>query len=400
MKTSRNILLLALIANTMTSCLLGSSTSDQESNYGYEDELAFSNQDNLEQDFDQHTDASFQGQSNTIKNKSIVNLNNGGKKNYVLTDPSTGQSLGTMPIPSSWQPVRNSKEFYLQGPGGVKIYNDMSNFFHYSNDASYNQIIRQNGNQVKPTMTMEQFFNKEFLPMAQKEGAKLINKTPLPSLAQKDKQVDGMFYKGMPEQTHFEAMLTEWIDKDGKPGIIVIKHRVSNYGQGRQSWGYTYSGMDAEKQAYQKAKAAFLHALQNAKLNPQYVQITNQKNRIQSDQITKNHIARMGQIKSYGDAQTKLHQTYSDISDINHKGYMDRSAANSAGHSKYINSINEVQTGTVNGTTYQVDGYANNTWVNQSNEYIQSNDHNYDPNIYGETNNSNWQQMDYNDDGY
>ncbi len=222
MKTSRNILILVLIANTMTSCLFGTSSSEQESDFGYENEMAFNNQAGFEQSLNTQTNISYQERSNNTRNsenQSFTNQNNGGTKSFGLVDPSTGQTFGSMPIPASWQPSRNSKETYLEGPGEVKVYNDMSNFFHYSNNATYNQIIQQNGNQLKRTMTMEQFFNNEFLPMAQKEGAKLVRKTALPVFAQRERQVDAMFFKGMPEQTQFEAMLTEWIDRRRKTRI-------------------------------------------------------------------------------------------------------------------------------------------------------------------------------------
>ena len=76
----------------------------------------------------------------------------------------------------------------------------MANFFYYSNDAGFNQMMQQNGNQVKATMTIDQLLNQELMPMAQKEGARLVNKYPMQQLAEADRRIDAMYYKATPEQ--------------------------------------------------------------------------------------------------------------------------------------------------------------------------------------------------------
>ncbi len=325
---------------------------------------------------------------------------NGGKKAYQLKDPSTGTTVATFPIPNSWQPTPRNKETYLAGPNGLKIYKDMSNFFYYSNDSGYNQFLKETGSQVKPTMSVEQLLNQELVPAAKKEGSRLVKKYPLQQLTDTDRRIDAMYYKGMQEQASFQAIVTEWEDNDGTKSVIVIKHKVSNYGQGRLSWGYTYSGMEINASGFEQAKQDFLFALINIKMNPQYVQMANQKNQQASQQQLSGHQQRMNNIKSFGEQNTRNFNARGAAFDAQNESWRAGQASSDAMQRRTVNGINEVSTyRDQSGNTYEVDGYHNQAYTNGS-EVITTDDYNYNPNGDTNVNGTNWEQMDATDDGW
>ena len=337
-----------------------------------------------------------QGQQGNFNNAS----SNGGKKGHQLKDPSTGTTFATFPIPNSWQPTTGDKLIYLEGPNGLKIYNDMSNFFYYSNDSGYNQFMKEIGNQVKPTMTVDQLINQELVPSAKKEGSRLVKKYPMQQLANTDRRIDAMYYKSTPEQANFQAIVTEWEDNNGTKSVIVIKHKVSNYGQGRLGWGYSYSGMESNASSFEQAKQDFLFALINIKVNPQYIQMANQKNQQANQQQMAGHQQRMNDIKQFGENNTKAFNARSQANDMRHNSWRAGQDSSDRMQRNTINSINEVSTyQDQSGNTYEVDGYHNQVYTNGS-EVITTDDYNYNPNGDTNVNGTNWEQMDATDDGW
>jgi hypothetical protein len=108
----------------------------------------------------------------------------------------------------------------------------------------------------------------------------------------------------------------------------------------------------------------------------------------------------MAQIKSFGEANTRRHNERMAASDARHNAWMGGQAASDAGHAAYVNGIWERQNMTdYNGNQYQVDGYDNNVWINQNNEYIGTDNTLWNPNTDNTTNYDTWNQLQTTDDG-
>ena len=328
------------------------------------------------------------------------NSSNGRKKRFKLNNPSTGAVIGTFPIPNAWQPARGSKELLLTGPNGIKVYKDRSDFYYYSNDQAYNQFIQQNGSPVKRTMTIEQILHQEIEPMAQKEGVRLVKKYPLQQMSNNDRRIDAMYFKPMQEQANFETLVTEWEGKDGTKAVMVLKYKLANYGQGKLSWGYSCSSMECNASVFEQAKQDFLYALLNVQINPQYVQMTNQKNQRISQQQMAGHKQRMNEIKSFGEQNTRNFNARSAANDMRHNSWRANQASSDKMFQKTINNINEVSTyRDESGNTYEVDGYHNQVYSNGNGEVITTDDYNYNPN--SDTNvDGNWEQLNSTDEGW
>ncbi len=327
--------------------------------------------------------------------------NNGGKKMHQLKDPSTNAVFGTMPIPTSWRAVQGDKELFFQGPGGIKVFNDFGGFFQYSNDQGYNQMLKQQGTQVKRPMNMEQTFTTIFLPQAQKEGARMTNKYPLPQLAARDRKNDARYIKTSPGRSNFEAMVIEFESNDGNKTVVIAKHQMVDYGQGLQGWGFTYSAMECSASVYEQAKQDFLYAMMNIEINQQHVQRMNQKTQQATQQQLAGHQQRMNNIKSFGEQNTRNFNARSAASDAQYNSWKSGQVSSDRMQTNTINSINEVSTyRDASGNNVQVEGYYNNVYSNGNGEYIGTDNYNYNPNSDTNVNGANWEQMNATGDGW
>lgn len=327
-------------------------------------------------------------QQQVIRQEKPTTFTNGGLKMYKIMDPKKGIVFGTIPIPSNWQvKQKNAEGILFEGPNGLKTYYENSAVFAYFNDTSQNQFAQQNGQTVKPVKNLQQIINQEFIPFAQKNGVRLVNQFKLPQLEQTDRQNDSYIYKSSPEQKQYQYVATEWEGPNGVKTLAIIRYYVTQFAVGGLNWGYTVNSLDVSAQGYEQAKKAYINALVNLKMNPKWVQQNNQYYAQMTQKGNRDHQYRMDQIKQFGINNTKA--------------YNARSAASDAGHSAYIDGIYDRSNMTDNsGNQYQVEGYNNNTWVNQgTDQYMTTDDYNYNPNTDNTINNGNWEQLQYSDDG-
>ena len=76
-----------------------------------------------------------------------------------------------------------------------------------------------------------------------------------------------------------------------------------------------------------------------------------------------NHQQNMANIQSWGQTQNQIGQTYSDILDMSHQGYMDRSASNSQSQAGYVQGAiyGEANYYSSNGSAYSLPIYPDHT---------------------------------------
>ena len=392
-----------LLAVILFSCNEQTS-NEQFADYGYENESEdFAMNNTQSQNYDRQNNGYQQNTNNQQIQQTNRNVSNsGGIKMYQIMNKQFGIPVGAMPIPSTWKRSNNTKEnVFFEGPGNVKIYNDVSNSFFYSNNAQRNQYAQQGGSQVKQVKSLERFIVEDFKPMAEQQGSRFIRQYPLPQLAKFDKQLDSYLFKATPENKQYQCMVTEWSDSNGKKSIVIFRYFITQYTAiGGMEWGYRISGMDASSGAYEEAKKSFINSIMNFQINPQWVQANNQYYQRMAQQQNAGHASRMGQIKAFGEANTRRHNSRMAASDARHNAYMSGQASSDASQAAYVDGIWERQNMTdSNGTQYKVDGYDNNVWKNQNNEYIGTDNTNWNPNIDNSTNGDNWEQLQYTDDG-
>ena len=338
-----------------------------------------------------------QGNSET-QNSSSKNI-----KPYYVMNKQFGMPLGAMPIPDSWEKKnQNSENIYFEGPNGIQVYGEVSNSFFYSNSAERNQYTLQTGSQVKPVKSIQRLIDEELKPLVAAEGLQLRNQFPLPQLAQFDNRFNSYLFKSPPEQRHNDCIVTEWEGPDGKLTMVIVRYYIAQYTSiGGLDWGYTLNSMSAPKAEYDNAKNAYINSLVNFEINPQWVQAHNQYYAQLAQQNNVAHQGRMADIQAQGERSRAAGRASSQALDNQYNSWKSGQASSDISHSRYIDGIYERRNMTdASGSTYKVDGYENNVWMNNNNEYIATDNSLYNPNIDNTTNNYNWQQLEETDNGY
>lgn len=310
---------------------------------------------------------------------------------------------GVVPIPSSWKLINNKKDnIQFEAANGTKIYGEQYNSFYYSNNQQQNYYTQQNGTQIKAPKTVNRFISEDLKPMLESNGLTYLGQFPLPELAQADKQRNDALFKATPEEKNFECIVTEWEDQKGNKALGVIRFFTNYYTAiGGMDWGYTINSLEAPKLVYEEAKNDYINALLNIQVNPNWVQKNNQYYAQMAQQSNAGHQQRMAAIRAQGQAIINTGNTYSSIADSNHESWKRRNAISDAGHSKSVDAIWErSNVSDQSGNQYQVEGYYNTIWKTNNNEYVGTDNSNWNPNVDNTTNGINWDQLEYTDDNY
>ena len=407
MKTTRNFIVLTFASMILTSCFFGNDSEDDYYNDYYE-EGSFAD----ENEFDAAYSERFQNQDsfdNQRQNNQTERPAGNGLVMKPFRDAETGQVMMHSPFPNSWKVNPNPKAgIQVTAPNNIMIKKTETHQFAYAKDAFGQETIRKMGKQVAAPQSLDQILQQQIIPSAQSQGYRLINKFDMPNYRNKLNQFMKQMF-GMGSAIQISVMGTEWEGNNGQKSLIVLTRNYRTDGQ-FSLWQLHTTEMEAPSSEFENAKQTWLYALENTEINQQWLQATNQKlmankqrsdaqNRQMMQQSQAAHQQRMANIAAAGNTARNIGNTYSEISDISHNGYMSRSAATSTGQSNSVNGVWERQNMTdTSGNMYQVDGYDSNVWVNPNNQSIGTNNTNYNPNIDNAVNNQTWEQLQTTDD--
>lgn len=294
-----------------------------------------------------------------------------------IKDTKRNMPLGYFPLPHDWKlkDQADSNGAYVFGPNNTKIFLPKFNEFVYSQLPGFNQMVAQMGQQIKPLQSTEQIIKNDFVPLFAKEGAKLIKQYKVPQLKAFDENYEQFVFKPVPMQKTFDVLATEWVSKDNKRAILIIRQYIT-YTQEACNWGYTLNMMETSNTNFEYAKTKYLYALENTKYNPQWLHTRYMEDARESARLGKLHQERMRGLIAEGKAIVKRGRAYSAMIDRNHKSFMDTHL--------------ERQTVSTGPTNYQVDAGSNVYWLNSNGEYIPTDNVNFDPNLDPNLNNETW----------
>jgi len=100
----------------------------------------------------------------------------------------------------------------------------------------------------------------------------------------------------------------------------------------------------------------------------------------------------MQAIEDRGAAARSVADTYSDILDISHQGYLSRDSINDQGHARSVRAARDVTLigNRETGEFYDVDGNNRFYWVDQDDTYIGTDNALFDPRQNPATNEADW----------
>ena len=316
-------------------------------------------------------------------------------------DPKNGLVQARYPIPKSWTVNSTDDPVYIEGPNGLKVYKAETSNYVWSNDPMMQQSLQMGGQTLAQPAGTRQILEQFLKPNAQGQGYRFLKSYELPEVAGFWQRL----FHAMPNtgsQRKVEALGTEWESNAGTRSLIVLV-QYQSMRQQTLFWGVQTTELETEPGSFEKARNAYLYSLANAQLNPQWIQHMNGQlvgNIRKSNEFWANataqsaaaHQQRMNAIAARGNAATSVGNTYSDILDISHQGFLNRSHINDAGHASTIRAINETALigNHETGEHYTVPAGSNYYWVSNDGAYFGTDNALLDPNTDQRMNDKDW----------
>jgi len=302
-------------------------------------------------------------------------------KYFPSTDPNYNDMVSSYtPFPASWKQQPGHPEFYYAGPNGIKVSNAFGGLFQFSNNPDGLQMLQMQGQKNTPPYSLQQIIDEFFMPLARKEKRELVKTYPLPAYAQTQADLQARLFKSVPMKESVQAYALEWKDQQGLSYLTVLSVIVSEAFP-TSAWFMQGQYVVAENAFFEQARDAFLYGLVHTEINPKWLQAANQRDAQRAGRSWAAHQSRMDAIKARGEASKSIANIYSEISDISHAGYLERSNIQSHGHSASIRATNETTliANHDTGEHYEVQGNQNYHWVNSNGVHIATDNSLFDP---------------------
>lgn len=322
-------------------------------------------------------------------------------KYYEYVDRNNGLVQARYPIPRSWKVNAEQDPVHMQGPADLKVYKTETQRLAWSTDPMMRQTIRMSGQTLQPPLSIREVLEQSVIPSARARGHRFLTSYPLD-------EVTGFwqrFLNAMPDtgsQRQVDALGAEFTNGSGARSLTVVVRSQFTSGQA-VTWTLQTTVLESASDYFDEAKSAYLYALANAQINPQWIQRMNGQllgDIRQEQQYWANaaahsaaaHRQRMNAIAARGDAATAVGDTYSGILDISHRGYLDRSNIADAGHAQTVRAIGEAALigNHETGEHYRVPAGSRFYWVSNDGLYIGTDNALFDPNISRQTNDKDW----------
>lgn len=300
---------------------------------------------------------------------------NGDIKMLPVTNTRTGMLIGHMPVPSSW----NLENNILKGPNGIT-----------AGDLQGGSFMEQQ----RRLTSANQVAREDIFPKIQQVGGTVTNTFPIPEIAQYDRQMSAQYWKVAPTQDTHEALGIEFQAQDGTKALAIIHFTYSRSQYGNMSM-YYLNQLSANAGAYEQAKKAYIYALANFKMNPQYIAAHNQREQQKSQASWSAHNQRMRNNEAAFQARQKAHvDTYNSMNQMSMDAYNNRNNSSDRIQEQFVDGVWEQQNmiDPYTGENVKVEGYYNQYYMNNNNQYIGTDNYNYNPNLDPNLNNTEWRQ--------
>lgn len=303
---------------------------------------------------------------------------------HPITNPQTGMVTGYLPLPSDWKLSGST----WNGPEETVVQEYQGQSFQ-----AYQRRIQ----------SVDQVIREDLLPRLQQSGVQVNNIVDLPEVARNDQAQYAMYWKYAPSQdTHQSKGIEITEASTGTRGLIIVHFTYSRSQMGDMAF-YWCHGLSTKAHRYEQDKQTVIYALANYRPNEQAVAAHNRKEQQRAGVSDAAFQQRMAANQANFQASQRASATLSEISDINHQGYMNRSAMNDRGHQNSINSgvwERNAATNPYSGQEVQLEGGYNYYYMNQFGEYFGTNDANYNPQRDQSLGNQEWRPVNPNGGGY
>lgn len=333
------------------------------------------------------------------ENTPVVKSSSGKEKLVFIEDfdDSVGMVSDRTPYPESWKRLKNNEEFLYEGAGGIQISGISGAMFEFTNDQSMAQILAEQGTVNQPPLSIDAILEKYFMPAARKENRRLVKKYPLPNYAQRLREFQTRLFSSLPVKYEINAWGVEWEDDNNKSYFSMVSTNIA-YATSTplSTWYVMNQYLIAPDAVFPAARDAFIYGRNNVETNPKWLFAVNQRDAKRAGKMYQDHLARMAVINARPPGTSKsVGDIYSEISDINHAGYLKRDAINSAGHSKSVRAAagQTIITNQSSGERYNVPSGNQYHWVNSQGVHIGTDSALFDPRTDSRISRHEWTQF-------
>ena len=322
---------------------------------------------------------------------------------HEVLDRQRGMVSMTVPIPKDWTIDDGTDGVAATGPGGIRVLPQRLVATNYdATDPFVVRTLRQLGQPVVSLVSAERYLTQTIAPQLERRGYTSVDTYPYP--------VGSDLWRRMVAGTpmaalEYEAVGSDWRLPDGTMANVSVVLAVRRTGAFAQ-WLVFVDEMQAPAARFEQAKAVLRHSAENTRFNPRWQQAhaaerEESRRRDDAHWAAENargqaaHRARMSALEATGRSAGQAAKTYGDILDISHEGYLKRGDLVSAGQSRTVDAIAEVDVVSNPGTgeRYRVDAGAKHYWINDDGRYLGTDDPLYDPRTDGRVNDERWTQF-------
>lgn len=292
---------------------------------------------------------------------------------FPISNTQTGELLGEVPLPADWKVT--SQEWVAPGDVGARA---IKGEFLSGVDTGIDQIIQS-----------------KLIPLVQQSGNRVLGIEEYPEIAEFDAAYSSQLWKFAPTQDHHAAKGIVYEDDNNLKGVIVVHFKNSRSQFGTSSF-YSMHVLEGPASAFDVRKQEFLYALAKQRSNPKQIAAYNQREQQMAANRSRSFNAQQRQKQQQFDGwMATQRQSSNSALDSSMESWRRRQDMTDTGHQKQIDAIS----GTTpvydsdTGQTWQVEDGYDRYYMNNSGEYIPTDDEFYNPNMDPAVNNQDWTEV-------
>lgn len=344
------------------------------------------------------------------------------KKTYEFKDPKSGLLVSTATYPSDWEiqtkaeykidPIIPAFRYQIKDSDGMQAFNTPMKMHYASTSPQIEQMMRNSGkSNVKKLLSPQQLAQSEIAPKLQSKGFSYESSKTFPGLEQKALKAAR---KNTSAPMDISISGTIWKNSQGQKALVVLNHgkmtQSTDNGQSIIAWMYSTDVLISNSNDFDQNVADFIKANLDsepttewdnymAQLSAKRKEDTRRQAQASEARMQQSAIAhqqRMAQRQASFNAHQQKMQGIWAAQDASHASFMNRNfgSGSSAGQQNFVNMIHGEETVThPNGNSYQIEAGAQETWMDNDGNYINSNDLFFNPNADNSLNHTEWSKV-------
>lgn len=319
-------------------------------------------------------------------------------KTIRVTDRNTGIDMWSIDLPSGWtwnhtldyskSPQFPGVDWRANHQSGAVMQNIRSDVYQFSNDQQMVQMMRAGKMIIRPVQNANSVNQNQVAQMMGNNGYQLKGQ-PTSEPSHVSRIMNSARQMGL-NNVQMTCLTANWVNSNGQEARTLLYHGILNNGN-MQSWFYETVIIEGKGKQFGKVVSQIEKAIKNIDHNPQwashYRSVLNQmaqQNRQAQQQSFQAHQQRMRNNQRSFEATQQAYRDANDaVSSSINSSYQTRSQSQDAGHNAFIDNIRDEQNvyDPNSGNSYKVESGYNNYYFNNNDEYIGTNDNNWDPNV-------------------